>query len=59
MPSSSSAGDYVKISNRSGVATCIVARNSEKIQGAAADLTLDKLNSRESDIVIKRRFLYY
>lgn len=45
LPSSPSAGDYVKISNRSGVATCIVARNSEKIQGAAADLTLDKLNS--------------
>jgi len=45
LPSSPSAGDYVKISNRSGVATCVVARNSEKIMGATADLTLDKLNS--------------
>jgi len=45
LPSSPSAGDYVKISNRSGVATCIVARNSEKIMGGTADLTLDKLNS--------------
>ena len=45
LPSSPSAGDYVKISNRSGVATCVVARNSEKIMGATADLTLNKLNS--------------
>jgi len=45
LPASPSAGDYVKVSNRSGVATCIVARNSENIMGAAADLTLDKLNS--------------
>ena len=45
LPSSPSAGNYVKVSNRSGVATCIVARNSENIMGAAADLTLDKLNS--------------
>jgi len=45
LPASPSVGDYVKISNRSGVATCIVARNSENIMGAASDLTLDKLNS--------------
>jgi hypothetical protein len=45
LPSSPTAGNYVKVSNRSGVATCIVARNSENIMGAAADLTLDKLNS--------------
>ena len=45
LPSSPSAGNYIKISNRSGVATCVVARNSEKIMGATADLTLDKLNS--------------
>ena len=45
LPSSPNAGNYVKVSNRSGVATCIVARNSENIMGAAADLTLDKLNS--------------
>ena len=45
LPSSPSAGNYVKVSNRSGVATCTIARNSENIMGAAADLTLDKLNS--------------
>ncbi len=45
LPSSPSAGNFIKISNRSGVATCIVARNSEKIMGATSDLTLDKLNS--------------
>ena len=45
LPSSPNTGDSVKVSNRSGVATCIVARNSENIMGAAADLTLDKLNS--------------
>lgn len=45
LPSSPSAGNFIKISNRSGVATCVVARNSEKIMGATSDLTLDKLNS--------------
>ena len=45
LPSSPSAGNYIKISNRSGVATCVVARNSEKIMGVTTDLTLDKLNS--------------
>ena len=45
LPSSPSAGNYIKISNRSGVATCVVARNSEKIMSATTDLTLDKLNS--------------
>tara|TARA_Y100000389_G_scaffold205089_1_gene262983 strand:- start:5285 stop:5986 length:702 start_codon:yes stop_codon:yes gene_type:complete len=45
LPSSPSVGSYVKVSNRSGVATCTIARNSENIMGAAADLTLDKLNS--------------
>lgn len=45
LPASPSAGDSIKISNRSGVATATVARNSEKIMGAASDLTLDKLNA--------------
>ena len=45
LPSSPSTGDHIKVSNRSGVATCVVARNSEKIMGATTDLTLDKLNS--------------
>lgn len=45
LPSSPSVGDSIKVSNRSGVATCTIARNSENIMGAASDLTLDKLNS--------------
>jgi len=45
LPASPSAGDSVKISNRSGVATAIIARNSENIMGVASDLTLDKLNA--------------
>lgn len=45
LPASPSDGDSIKISNRSGVATCVVARNGENIMGAASDLTIDKLNS--------------
>jgi hypothetical protein len=45
LPSSPSDGDSVKVSNRSGVATCVIARNGENIMGAASDLTIDKLNS--------------
>ena len=45
LPASPSAGNYIKVSNRSGVATCTIARNSEKIMGDTSDLTLDKLNA--------------
>jgi hypothetical protein len=45
LPASPSNGNSVKISNRSGVATCVIARNGENIMGAASDLTIDKLNS--------------
>lgn len=45
LPASPSAGDSIKVSNRSGVATATIARNSENIMGAAEDLTLDKLNA--------------
>ena len=41
LPSSPSDGDSVKVSNRSAVDTCVVARNGEKIMGSATDLTLD------------------
>jgi len=41
LPASPTAGDSIKISNRSAVATCIVARNGSNIMGAATDLTLD------------------
>ena len=41
LPASPTAGDSIKISNRSAVDTCIVARNGSNIMGAATDLTLD------------------
>lgn len=41
LPASPAAGDSIKISNRSGVATCIVSRNGSNIMGSATDLTLD------------------
>ena len=45
LPISPAVGSSIKVSNRSGVATATIARNGEKIMGAAADITLDKLNS--------------
>jgi len=45
LPATPSDGDSIKVSNRSGVATCIIARNGENIMGSATDLTIDKLNS--------------
>ena len=41
LPLSPSNGDSLLISNRSGIATNIVARNGELIMGIAQDLTLD------------------
>jgi len=41
LPASPSSGDSIKISNRSGVETCVLARNGNKILGAAENLTLD------------------
>ena len=41
LPASPEIGESIKISNRSGVATCVLGRNGNKILGAAADLTLD------------------
>jgi len=41
LPASPANGDSIKISNLSGVATCILGRNGSLIMGAAADLTLD------------------
>ena len=45
LPSTPTNGDSIKVSNRSGVATCVIARNGENIMGSATDLTIDKLNS--------------
>ena len=41
LPASPVAGDSIKISNQSAVATCIIARNGSNIMGLASDLTLD------------------
>lgn len=41
LPASPTTGDSIKISNRSGVATCVLARNGSNIMGSASDLTLD------------------
>ena len=41
LPANPQIGDSVKVSNRSGVATCVIGANNKKIMGAAANLTLD------------------
>ena len=41
LPANPGIGDSIKISNRSGVATCVLGANNKKIMGAAANLTLD------------------
>jgi hypothetical protein len=41
LPPSPSAGDSIKISNRSGTTTCVLGRNGNNIMGSASDLTLN------------------
>ena len=41
LPASPANGDSIKISNLSGVATCVLGRNGSLIMGVATDLTLD------------------
>ena len=41
LPITPANGDSVKMSNLSGVATCILGRNGSLIMGVASDLTLD------------------
>jgi len=41
LPASPGLGDSIKISNLSGVDTCVLGSNGNKIMDAAADLTLD------------------
>ena len=45
LPSSPSAGDSIKISNRSETTTCVLGRNGNNIMGSASDLTIDALNA--------------
>jgi hypothetical protein len=41
LPSSPTAGDWVKFSNRSGGITAIIGRNSQNIMNLAEDLIVD------------------
>jgi hypothetical protein len=41
LPSSPTAGDWVKFSNRSGGITAIIGRNAQNIMGLAEDLTIN------------------
>ncbi len=41
LPANPIVGDSVKISNRSGVATCVIGANNKKIMGANQNITLD------------------
>lgn len=41
LPASPAAGDWVEFMNRSGVTTCVIARNGSNIMGLAEDMTLD------------------
>ena len=45
LPASPEVGESIKISNRSGVDTCVLGRNGNKILGAAEDLTLDNASA--------------
>ena len=41
LPASPEVGEWIKISNLSGVATCVLGRNNNNIMGDAEDLTLN------------------
>ena len=41
LPANPQIGDSVKVSNRSGVATCVLGANNKKIMGANQNITLD------------------
>ncbi len=46
LPASPTAGDWVGFSNRSGVATVIIARNGSNIMSLAENMTLDTTQAR-------------
>jgi hypothetical protein len=45
LPSSPSIGDIVGFQNSSGVDTCVIARNGERIMSVEEDLIVDSLNA--------------
>ena len=44
LPATPTAGDVVHVSNRSGVATCVIDRNGANVMGLAENMTLDASN---------------
>lgn len=45
LPASPTSGDWVKVSNRSGLSTPVVARNGQNIMGIAEDMTLSSIDA--------------
>lgn len=45
LPASPEVGQWIKVSNMSGVLTPVVAANGNNIMGASSDLTIDALNA--------------
>jgi hypothetical protein len=44
LPATPTVGDYLEWVNLTGLTTCIIGRNGEKIMNASTDLTVDKVN---------------
>lgn len=44
LPATPTDGDYLVVTNMSGVSTCVIARNGLKIMGLSEDFTYEKLN---------------
>ena len=45
MPAAPQAGDWVRVVNRGGSATCAIARNGSNIMGLSEDMTVDDLHA--------------
>lgn len=46
LPATPTAGDWVRVVNRSATTTAVVARNGEKIMGLSEDMTLNDVNAK-------------
>ena len=46
LPATPSVGNWINFTNRSGVTTCVLARNGSNIMGLAQDMNLNTLNAR-------------
>ena len=45
LPATPAAGDWVRVSNRSGTITAVIARNGSNIMGLAENMTVDSANA--------------